>query len=660
MKNNQPDFKEKRKYIRLDSVFPVEFQIVKPLHGEPLGSWHQGFTNNISKGGICLTINNLSDSAVSSINDPSVRLKLNINVSGLNKPVSALARVAWIKKTKESEPNQYLLGLAYDEIKDSENKKIVAFARAKMILPIVSAALILVLAGFFIANSLYDAKLHRENRALIDNLVATLQKSSNAREAVIKIQNEEKELQERLSRYDSVIRSLNEKLFEAQNSESRINKERQEDTARSQELLTEIESLNKEIGTIKAEKDAFQNNLNNLNAKEELTQRELVSIEQTKEDLQSASVKNMYKWLKIHQNPRTGLVSSFEGDKDLNDYAFIYDESLCALSYTIFSDYDRAKKVFDFFLKKAKRYHKVFYNAYYASAGEPAEYIVHAGPNLWLGISIAQYTKKTKDKTYLCMAEDIAEWVINLQNEDPQKGLRGGPTVTWYSTEHNLDGYAFLNMMYKLTGKPNYKTASENILNWLNKNAYGRTDIPIKRGKGDSTIATDTYAWSIAAIGPEKLKSLGMDPDDIMDFAEKNCLVRTKYIRQSGEEINVKGFDFAPARHVARGGVISCEWTAQMIMSFKILSDYYKNKDQNKYTLYKTKAEDYMTELGKLVICSPSPTGQGQGCLPYATQDFVDTGHGWMTPKGTSTGSVAATAYTLFSYLDFNPLEFKD
>jgi hypothetical protein len=61
-----------------------------------------------------------------------------------------------------------------------------------------------------------------------------------------------------------------------------------------------------------------------------------------------------------------------------------------------------------------------------------------------------------------------------------------------------------------------------------------------------------------------------------------------------------------------------------------------------------------------MVITSPSPSGQGGICLPYATQDFVDTGHGWMTPKGKSTGSVSGTAYTLFAHYNYNPLELEE
>jgi hypothetical protein len=58
-------------------------------------------------------------------------------------------------------------------------------------------------------------------------------------------------------------------------------------------------------------------------------------------------------------------------------------------------------------------------------------------------------------------------------------------------------------------------------------------------------------------------------------------------------------------------------------------------------------------------MSSPSPSGQGENCLPYASQDFVDTGHGWYTPKGKDTGSVSGTTYTIFAYYNYNPLEFS-
>ena len=232
--------------------------------------------------------------------------------------------------------------------------------------------------------------------------------------------------------------------------------------------------------------------------------------------------------------------------------------------------------------------------------------------------------------------------------------------MSWYSTEHHLDAYAFYKMLARVTNMNKYEQAAEKTLSWLVRHTYDRQDLPVKRGKGDSTIATDTYAWSIAAIGPAKLRSLGMDPDKIMEFVEENCVVEVNFNRPGGQVVKIQGVDFAPQRNVSRGGVVSSEWTAQMVVSFKIMADYYsKNGQADKAVVYQSKADNYLGQLGNMIISSPSPSGQGEGCLPYATQDYVDTGHGWMTPKGKHTGSVSGTAYTIFAYYGINPLELK-
>ncbi len=388
---------------------------------------------------------------------------------------------------------------------------------------------------------------------------------------------------------------------------------------------------------------------------------EFKRLDKKKVTLEKANLDNMYQWLKVHQNQHTGLVMSFEGDNSVKDWAFIYDQSLVAQAYTYSLDFKRLHTLLDFFNNHAKRKGGLFFNVYYAGDGEPAEYVVHSGPNIWIGIAIAQYTYKAQDRRYLRLAEEIAEAIIDLQNQDPQGGIRGGPDVSWYATEHNLDAYAFFNMLYKITGKAKYVDSANKVLNWLTEHTYDKTDIPIKRGKGDSTIATDTYAWSIAAIGPQRLEKLGMDPDRIMEFAEANCSVEVSYQRPEGETIKVKGFDFAPERNLGRGGVVSSEWTAQMVIAFKIMEEFYSKKGMvAKAKEYKNKAEEYLSSLGKMIISSPSPSGQGESCFPYATQDFVDTGHGWFTPKGKSTGSISGTAYTFFAYYNYNPLELKD
>ena len=57
-----------------------------------------------------------------------------------------------------------------------------------------------------------------------------------------------------------------------------------------------------------------------------------------------------------------------------------------------------------------------------------------------------------------------------------------------------------------------------------------------------------------------------------------------------------------------------------------------------------------------MLISSYSRLGREDPCLPYASSPFVDTGHGWRTPKGSQTGSLASTAYFLLAYYGYNPL----
>lgn len=642
---------EKRRYIRLDSVFPIEFKFRDLKSGE-ISGWLQGFTNNISKGGVCLTVNNLSRELEEVLKKKDeVKLSLNIHIPLSKKPVSALGRIAWFERTREYPINQYSIGVNYTKIDERENRRIFYYAQAKKILPNLIVSLFLVLALGLGINSAYNLKLRRENLKLVEELVEILQKSSLAKEEIQRIEREKEDLEQRLAQEKFQIESLEEKLKELMQKGEILRKED----------LQRIEGLKEELAKVSKDKESLEERLALLSKKEEAITKGFSQIKKERKRLEEETIKKMYEWIRRRQNPRTGLVLSFEGDAELEDIAFTYDQSLAANVFVLFGDLERTKKIFDFYSFKAKKVKKGFLNAYYASTGEPAEYTLHAGPNLWLGITILQYTHRTKDRGYIPLAKRIADWAIDLQAQDLEGGLRGGPDVNWFSTEHNLDAYAFFKMLYEITGEDRYLLACQDVLSWLDKHAYDhQISPPVKRGRGDSTIATDTYAWSIAAIGPEKLKHIGMLPEEIIEFAEENCLVTTYFKRPTGEVISVRGFDFAKRRHSPRGGVISCEWTAQMVLSYKIISDYYKDLGQTlKADEYLEKAEDFLIELGKLIISSPSPTGQGQGCLPYATQDFIDTGHGWHTPKGSRTGALSSTAYAILAYRGYNPLKLE-
>ena len=631
---------EQRKYVRLDTVFPVQFRLEGPDGQQILSEWIQGFTSNVSCGGICLAVNNFSPELLKMCKEKKAVLSLEIDLPIMRRPVSALACVVWTKEVFAGSP-QILLGLSYTQINARYSSSLIRYAWGRRIFIPLVISLVIILSAALGINAHSNYQLTKHNKALVEELVGVLQESKQTKEKINQSVLSRKALQEKIDDLESRIGSI---VTQEANKTLPT-------SGRSKEINERLIKLNQE-------KNAFALKLLNLSHQEVLATQEVKRLDQKQSALEKISIDKMYSWLTVHQNPRTGLSMSFEGDKDIANWGFTYDQALLIQAYTNAGDFDRAKKLLDFYAKRAERKNGWFLNAYYVDDGAPAEIVMHSGPNIWLGLAIMQYVHKTGDKSYLRVAEEIAGNIIALQNKDEDAGIRGGPEFSWYATEHNLDAYALFNMLFKATNNNKYKKSRDASLAWLLKHTYDRQDIPIKRGKGDATIATDTYAWSIAAIGPQKLFEIGMDPDKILEFVEENCSVEVPFVRPGGQTVMVRGFDFAPQRHLARGGVVSSEWTGQMIVSFKIMADYYLQKGNlERSRVYMDKANNYLAQLGNMVISSSSASGQGQGCLPYATQDYVDTGHGWMTPKGSHTGSVSGTAYTIFAYYGFNPLE---
>ncbi len=633
---------EQRKYLRLDTVFPVQFRLEEQTKEVLLSGWLQGFTNNISRGGICLTINNLDPQLGKLLRQKDVKLSLEIDIPTSRKSIPARGGIVWVRDVPGEKP-QYVVGVNYDYILVQHNNQLMRYAWFRKLFAPLILAVVIVLASGLSINSYLNFKLTQGNKLLIEKLSGVLQDSELARQRIEKAVAQGENFQSQLNQLQARIKFLEAEKLEIQAGDA-----------------IQIGELNDLIAGLTKEKKNLEETLAEIKRDESQAVQELVQLDDRKLVLEKANFDRMYQWLKLHQNQRSGLVASFEGDKEITSWSFTYDLALLVQAYAKFGDFDRAKKILDFFNHGAKRENGWFLNAYYVDDGAPAEFIMHSGPNLWVGLAILQYMQATQDKSYLELAESIAQTIMDLQRQDAFGGIRGGPHMEWYATEHNLDAYAFFNMLAEVTQKPVYAQAAQKTIDWMVSNTYAPPDLPVKRGKGDATIATDTYAWSIAAVGPEKLFALGMDPDQILEFVEENCSVEVVFKRSDQESVRIKGFDFAPQRHTARGGVVSSEWTAQMIVAYKIMDEFYTERgDLTKAAGYAKKAQIYLNELGKMIISSSSASGQGQGCLPYATLDQVDTGHGWMTPKGSHTGSASGTAYALFAYYGFNPLKLK-
>jgi len=132
-----------RKYVRINSVFPVQVRILNPITNQPLSEWLQGFTSNLGKGGICLAINHLNPELSKLIKDGQVTLSLGMQIPLSQDAIPALAKVVWMKEVL-NEPGSFLLGLSYLQIDAVANQRIMGYARAKQIFIPVFSALVLI------------------------------------------------------------------------------------------------------------------------------------------------------------------------------------------------------------------------------------------------------------------------------------------------------------------------------------------------------------------------------------------------------------------------------------------------------------------------------------------------------------------------------------
>ena len=199
--------------------------------------------------------------------------------------------------------------------------------------------------------------------------------------------------------------------------------------------------------------------------------------------------------------------------------------------------------------------------------------------------------------------------------------MRGNLDEAWNLTEQNLDTYAFFNMLYKITANPLYQKIRDEALGQLIKYPYEKANSSVMRWEGDSGKAIAIHIWSIPALGPEKLLGLGINPDRMIDFAEQNYAIDARYSK--------------------KGGVVFSEDSSRMVLAYKMMSNFYYKKGMvAKARSYKSKANDYLAQLSNMAISGPSLSGQGESNIP--------------------SGSLSSTAFALFVYYNYNPLELKE
>jgi len=643
----------KRKYIRIPTILPVEF-FITDANNKKITPWLQGFTCDIGKGGICLSVNDLWWGFWKKARERNCQFFLKINFPFKRKPIFLKTKANWFNKKDLGDFKQYVIGLEFLEKNSKEEYSLFRYAAVKKSIPFLVIGFIAVLAIFAFSLNKKANILIQKNRKLVNSYVGMISEESQLKEILeggekdsLFLKGRRDEVEIRITMLSSMISEQKEKY-----NDLPVTEPPKEIKDQALKMKGEITLLELELATLKRENDFLKMKQERKKESKQRIKDEMDNLEKERLTFSSKIIEGMYCWIKNRQDLLRGLILSYEGDKNLEEVCFTYDQALGAIIFLTQGDDDRAKKVLDFYLNKIENRQDI-YNAYITN-GDVFEYVVHSGPCAWIGIAALDYVKQTRDKKYLKIARKVSNFLFLMM--DSEGGIRGGEKDLWYSTEHNLDAFAFFDLFYRLTGKKKYNQAALKIKKWIERYSYTSYGPPVKRGKGDPTIATDTYSWSVTALGPELLYSLNMNPEVILKFGVKNCEVTTDFKRKQGN-IELTGFDFAKAKNMSRGGIISSEWTSQMILAFEIMANYFQDKDHIKSQEYMEEAVFYFSELQKMLITSLSKSGKEDPCLPYASVPSADTGHGWRTPKGNTTGSLAATAYFLLAYYGYNPLK---
>jgi hypothetical protein len=356
--------------------------------------------------------------------------------------------------------------------------------------------------------------------------------------------------------------------------------------------------------------------------------------------LADEAAEKAYKWFERQQDTSrfflffsNGLVPSQEGARD----CFTYDEALSAFVFTLHKDHKRAEEILKFYegvyKKHKKRYGRFMgFTDVYKISGRETETRA-AGPNAWILMAINYYTYKTGDRQFLDFAEDIGDWLLELE------GLEGGITggyfgngmpMAWISTEHNFDCYTALRDLYLLTKKEKYGLAAARAREWLTTGGWNKKEKRFNMGDSNPNYATDLSSWAVLSLGKEYASTLS--------FAVDKSLNKQLY---KANQVEIEGFDFGSPyikSPYPDKDAIWFEGTGQMVLAF-----YLAGQDKE--------GDYFLGQLDKAV--TKSRRYEDAYALPYASNEGTPAYSSWMMkPKPLC---VAATAWYIFAKERFNP-----
>jgi hypothetical protein len=127
----------------------------------------------------------------------------------------------------------------------------------------------------------------------------------------------------------------------------------------------------------------------------------------------------------------------------LLNWSWTYDSAMTAAAFVVSGLSSEAEQLLD--QLAALQHTDGSIEIAFDVADGTTEPVFRSGTIASVGLAGSLYDQYFRTTRYLQMEERAAGYLIGLQGSD---GLvRGGPDVSWYSTQHNLLAYSFLNLL---------------------------------------------------------------------------------------------------------------------------------------------------------------------------------------------------------------------
>ena len=258
------------------------------------------------------------------------------------------------------------------------------------------------------------------------------------------------------------------------------------------------------------------------------------------------------------------------------------DNAMSAMAFISAGDFVSAQTILDAYLNAiTPEPEGGFLHRYNSIDGSYASGLLFAGANTYLLQAMNLYYLNTGDARYNVLAQQIADFLISLQDSDG--GMVGLPGALWKSTENNLGALSAIHNFGTIHGLQYYIDKAVLIRTFITTECWDGTRF--FAGKNDAEIVTDVQALGTLVLGAAYSNGAY--------WIESYTLNTQTYSRRK----TVTGFDLNTDQDT-----VWTEGTLQESLAFSVAGDVIKSED------YKSEAEKLSHSSGAFYQASNTGT----------------------------------------------------